>query len=155
MKSVGVMRKHIETLAAVTAIAFVSLLFVLAAQTEGAQQLKTQISGLFFEDLDDVAAGPTQPEALDGGIAEWIVSDDYPAEALRKEWQGTSTIAWTVDRRGRIVNCHIVRSSEHHVLDDAACKAITSRGRFTPARNENGRRIEYEMQRRIVWRLPD
>ncbi|WP_171905898.1 energy transducer TonB [Sphingobium phenoxybenzoativorans] len=149
------MSKYVETATALLAILLVSLMIVLAAQTEGAQQWKKRVVGVFFEDLDDIAPGPAVPSPSGEGMATWISSDDYPAEALRNQWEGTSAIVWTVDKRGRITDCHTANSSGHRVLDEAACNAITLRGRFTPARDASGHRTEYSMHRRIVWRLPD
>lgn len=145
--------KLLDTLLGVVAIVLFSLVLALALQTESAQQWRKSITGLFFEDLDDIAPGPSEPAPM-GSAAAWIISDDYPIEAMRNDWEGTSTIEWTIDRRGRVVDCRVVRSSGHAILDEAACGAITARGRFRPARNSEGRRVEARMSRRIVWRLP-
>lgn len=145
--------KLTETLAAILAIVLIGTLLTLALHSEGAWQLARATRGMFVEDLDDIAPGPRDPIPVDG-IAQWISSDDYPLEALRNEWQGTTAIEWTIDRRGHVVDCRIVSSSGHRVLDDAACGAITSRGRYTPARDAQGHRTEGTMRRRVVWRLP-
>lgn len=147
-------KKSLDTILAFMAILLFSLVLALALQTEGAQQWRKSIAGLFFEDLDDIAPGPSEPEPINP-MASWIMSEDYPMEALRNEWQGTSAIEWTVDRRGRVVDCRVARSSGHAILDEAACDAITARGRYKPARNAEGRRTEAQMSRRVVWRLPE
>lgn len=148
-------RKLIETASVVLLMTLAAFLVVIGLQSEEAERGMKAVRDPFFEDLDDIAPGPVGPEATGDGPAQWILSDDYPMEAIRNEWQGTSAIEWTIDRRGRAVDCRVTVSSGHAVLDRAACNAITSRARYRPARNESGHRIEVREHRRVVWRLPD
>lgn len=101
---------------------------------------------------DSHGDGKAKPIALNPQI--WIDSDDYPAEALRMNWQGTVTIRWMVID-GRAGNCRVVQSSGHAVLDEAACNAILKRARYSPVYDRVGRTLVSEDQRRVVWRLPD
>lgn len=82
--------------------------------------------------------------------AQWIIADDYPAEAIRREYEGTVRIEWTVGNNGRVSSCHILESSGHDLLDQAGCQAIMARGCYDPAKLPAKR----TMSRRIVWRLP-
>lgn len=90
-----------------------------------------------------------------GNPANWISSDDYPPSALRQEAQGTTAITWDINEQGRVENCRVTSSSGNAALDDAACKAITRRGRYTPAVDQNGNPIRSSQSRRVVWRLPE
>lgn len=90
-----------------------------------------------------------------GNPANWVSSDDYPASALRAEAQGTTGISWDINSAGRVENCRVTSSSGNADLDDAACRAITRRGRYTPAVDQNGQPIKSSQSRRIVWRLPE
>ncbi|WP_183956314.1 energy transducer TonB [Sphingobium fontiphilum] len=90
-----------------------------------------------------------------GNPANWVSADDYPPSALRQEAQGTTAISWDINEQGRVENCRVTSSSGNAALDDAACKAITRRGRYTPAVDQNGNPIRSSSSRRIVWRLPE
>ena len=95
------------------------------------------------------------PATLLEGPANWITSDDYPAEALRNDWQGMVAIMWTIDARGEVSECHVVQSSGHSVLDEASCDLIRQRGHYRPARDAKGQPIPSQDRRRIIWRLPE
>lgn len=103
--------------------------------------------------LAPLPAGSTPPQATEP--ASWITSDDYPAEALRNNWQGTVSIRWTIGTTGLVENCRVLQTSGHAVLDEAACQAIQSRARYVPAMNSQGHAIASEDMRRVVWRLPE
>lgn len=85
----------------------------------------------------------------------WITPDDYPAEALRNDWQGAVRIEWTVDTEGRLHDCRVLESSGHAVLDEAACGVILRRARYWPARDADGVPKVSTISRRIIWALPD
>ena len=96
-----------------------------------------------------------QSAGAKGNPADWITQDDYPASALRAEEQGTSAITWTINTQGRVENCRVTSSSGSSALDDAACRAITRRGRYAPAKDQNGNPIASSQSRRVVWKLPN
>src|SRR5439155_13219397 len=92
-----------------------------------------------------VSHPPPAPPGLFAG-------DDYPPEALRKGWQGDVTFDVIVGTNGRVSACRIVQSSGHQILDDATCKIVTERARFSPAQDAAGKPIESHYQRHINWR---
>ena len=96
-----------------------------------------------------------QSAGAKGNPSDWITQDDYPASALRAEEQGTSAITWTINTQGRVENCRVTSSSGSSALDDAACRAITRRGRYSPAKDQNGNPIASTQSRRVVWKLPN
>lgn len=89
-----------------------------------------------------------------GNPADWISTDDYPPSALRAEEEGTTAIAWTINTQGRVENCRVTSSSGSRALDDAACRAITRRGRYSPALDQSGNPIATTSSRRVVWKIP-
>ncbi len=93
-------------------------------------------------------------QAATGDEAAWITPDDYPAESLRYGEQGTVQVSWTIRADGRVIACRTVASSGFARLDAAACRAITERGRYRPARDAAGRAIAMSKTRRVRWQLP-
>lgn len=77
-----------------------------------------------------------------GELRPLITVDDYPPEALRNNWQGSVTVDLTVSPKGQVTACRVTKSSGHQVLDDATCKIMSSRARFTPALDSAGNPIE-------------
>jgi len=100
---------------------------------------------------------PTVSQAADarGNPASWITDADYPASAIRAEAQGTTGIAWEINTQGRVENCVVTSSSGNSDLDQAACRAITRRGRYTPAKDQAGNPIRSKSSRRVRWVLPE
>lgn len=95
-----------------------------------------------------------KPAAPVSGVSEWITTDDYPADAVSRNVQGTVSIVWLIDVDGKVKNCAVAATSGDPSLDGAACTAITTRGRYTPALDKDGKPIAIHSTRRVVWRLP-
>lgn len=89
-----------------------------------------------------------------GDPAQWVTQDDYPPRALREEREGTTAISWEINEQGRVENCRVTSSSGSPDLDEAACRAITRRGKYTPAQDENGSPMRTSQSRRIRWQIP-
>lgn len=89
-----------------------------------------------------------------GDEAQWVTVDDYPPSSIRSGEEGTSAIAWTINAAGRAENCHTTSSSGSEALDQAACRAITRRARYSPALNAAGQAIAVTKSRRVTWKLP-
>lgn len=83
--------------------------------------------------------------------AAWITADDYPAEALRNNEEGTVSITWVVGSDGRVSDCAATTSSGHASLDRAACAAIMRNGRYVAVPPATPPRI---FTRRVVWKIP-
>jgi TonB family protein len=99
-----------------------------------------------------VPAPPVRSRPIDANY--WITTDDYPAAALRAELEGEVTVAYAVSAEGRVTDCTIVRSSGVPVLDSTTCMLITTRARYSPARDHAGRPVSDSHIQRIVWTLP-
>lgn len=91
------------------------------------------------------------PSSNPGG---WLSDSEYPAEALRNGWQGTSGFRLTISAVGDVEHCVITASSGHAVLDEATCRLLSERARFQPARNESGMAMADTYNGRITWRIP-
>ena len=97
--------------------------------------------------------GPSSARARSDEV-NWITSDDYPPDSIRREEEGTTSITWTIGTDGRVAECHVTQSSGYTRLDAAACAAIRKRGRYYPARDAQGRAITTTKSRSVIWRLP-
>jgi protein TonB len=95
-----------------------------------------------------------KPAAPKGNPGDWATSDDYPAVALREEREGTTRFRVTVGPDGKVTDCQVTASSGSPDLDQAACKNITRRARFTPAVDTNGSPTTGSYSNAIRWVIP-
>ena len=79
----------------------------------------------------------------------------YPREAKKAGQQGTPTVRFTVDRRGRVSNISIARSSGHELLDEATLSLIRRAAPLPAMPSSMGREtvtislpIEYSLSRK-------
>lgn len=96
-----------------------------------------------------------QRAAPRGNPGSWATDEDYPPSAQRAGAAGTSGFRLTVGTDGRVTACSITSSSGNSALDDATCKLVTRRARFTPAKDETGAAVTDTYANRIVWRIPE
>jgi len=81
-------------------------------------------------------APPTpEPPPRRNCIYSYFSTDDYPRDARRRHQEGTTRFAITIGTNGRISNCRIVESSGVASLDEATCRIVRERVRYTPARD--------------------
>jgi TonB family protein len=96
------------------------------------------------------------PREARGNPQYWVTSDDYPPSAIRNAEQGTSGLMFDVTATGRVENCQVTASSGSSTLDEAACRLVTRRGRYSPALDEAGNPVAGGSKTmRYTWRLPD
>lgn len=102
-----------------------------------------------------VSAASSSPTLVHNPDVRFLFSaDDYPAEAVRKHWQGTVQLNLTVGTDGRVADCAVVRSSGYQLLDDTTCKILEKRAQFRPARNSAGDSVvDHVLTPPIEWRL--
>jgi protein TonB len=55
----------------------------------------------------------------------------YPAQAVRRGWQGTVQLGFEIDTGGRINNIYVAQSSGHTLLDRAAVAALGKLGQIS------------------------
>jgi TonB family protein len=83
----------------------------------------------------------------------WLTEDDYPASAMHVRDHGLTVFALAIDAQGRVSSCRITASSGSAILDEATCRLITERGRFTPARDARGRAVPGQFASRVRWQF--
>ena len=88
-------------------------------------------------------------------MASYFSDADYPAEAIRRGEQGVAAYVLEVDASGRVSACRITGSSGSAILDEATCRIVRERARFTPARDRRGRPVPDRVAARTRWVLPD
>lgn len=96
----------------------------------------------------------SQAAGAKGDPAQWITNDDYPPGAQREGRAGVSKIAWTINEQGKVENCHVTESSGSPDLDDTACRLVTRRGKYSPAKDQSGNPIKSTSSRSVRWVLP-
>ena len=131
--------------AAVAAIAFWSI-----QQSDGLDEPEPSA----VADSKPVAARGS-PTRAKGNLAANFTSDDYPAEAIRREETGTVRFKLQIDTRGRVTDCTIMESSGSSSLDRATCSIIRRRARYEPARDGSGRAVQDFATGQIRWVLPE
>ncbi|MAP44848.1 MAG: energy transducer TonB, partial [Sphingobium sp.] len=99
-----------------------------------------------------VAASRAKPRGNPGG---WLTDADYPSRAQREERSGTAGFRLDIGPDGRVTNCTITSSTGHPDLDEATCRLLPRRARFTPAKGSDGNEMPDTYTGRITWRLPE
>jgi len=94
------------------------------------------------------------PQRARANLNSYFSTDDYPAGALRNNEQGTTGFSLTIGTSGRVDACTVTSSSGSSALDQATCRILRSRARYTPARDENGNPTTGRDSGRVTWRLP-
>ena len=94
-----------------------------------------------------------EPARARANLGSYVSDSDYPASALRNEEQGTTGFRLTVGPNGRVTDCQITSSSGSSALDQATCRIMRSRARFTPARDNTGQPTTDTVNNRITWRI--
>ena len=79
----------------------------------------------------------------------WVSDADYPALAQREHRQGIVEFKLTIDKAGVPVSCSITKSSGHADLDDATCRLLSRRAKFTET-SEGG-----TFESKLTWKLPE
>lgn len=84
-------------------------------------------------------------------IAGELTHADYARTNPPRGAAGTVFIAFRVRTDGRVDSCRVVRSSGYDILDRATCRLVEQRFRFRPARDAQGRPIDYELRTNFTW----
>lgn len=94
------------------------------------------------------------PQRARANLNSYFSADDYPAAALRGNDQGTTGFRLTIGPNGRVTDCQVTSSSGSGALDQATCRILRSRARYTPARDSSGNPASGNDSGRVTWRLP-
>ena len=87
-------------------------------------------------------------------LASYLSDADYPAEAIRNGEEGTTGFELQVGTDGSVTACHILQSSGSRSLDEASCRIMQARARFSPARDQAGNPVPDIVRSRIRWVMP-
>jgi periplasmic protein TonB len=103
-------------------------------------------------------APPPPPQAAvkmtpRGSPQSWVTNDDYPPSAQRDGVEGTTGFALQVGPDGRVTSCTVTSSSGSSLLDDTACRLLTRRARFNPAKDANGQAMGDTFRSRFRWQI--
>jgi len=128
----------------------VLLAATLAAQAGGARAATPAVPPPATAAPATIPAAPAQP------LTDWpfrFGDDDYPAVALRNEEQGRTTYRVEIGPDGRVARCSITGSSGSGWLDQATCRIVSRRARFTPARDSAGAPVPDTREGEVTWSL--
>lgn len=88
-----------------------------------------------------------------GNPGRWVVNDDYPTSMLRKGYQGNVFFRLGIGVDGRPTACHIQQSTRPAAFDEAVCKSLMLRAKFTPALDADGHPIATYYLNRVRFRM--
>lgn len=94
------------------------------------------------------------PQRARANLNSYFSTDDYPAAALRGNDQGTTGFRLTIGPNGRVTDCQVTSPSGSSALDQATCRILRARARYTPARDSSGNPASGTDSGRVTWRLP-
>lgn len=92
---------------------------------EGDQSSLNKIRGA--TSLANPSGGKDRPSSssfVDSSRPVYAPKPTYPLIARRKKWEGKASVRLLVDQNGRVYEAHLVSSSSHEILDQAALKAL-------------------------------
>jgi protein TonB len=90
---------------------------------------------------------------LSGSLQNLIHGEDYPPSALDNNEQGTVSVTLTVGPSGRVTGCS--PSGGPSSLQQATCRLLTARARFSPAQDGSGNPVTATTTARITWQIAD
>lgn len=102
--------------------------------------------------LHAATASPPKPA---GNPGEWITPGDYPSAALRAGKEGTVRFTVQVGADGVPAGCAVAQGSGDSSLDEATCRLISQRARFTPATDTKGRAVAGSYTNSVRWVVPE
>ena len=101
-----------------------------------------------------VPPAPPKPRGITAPVSIGVshsCGNRYPPTAVRLNQQGTTRIKFTVNIDGSVSDVHVMNSSGHEMLDDAAIRCAVV-WRYRPA-FENGRPVPAQWTANVQWKL--
>lgn len=87
--------------------------------------------------------------------SSWVSTSDYRSSWINREMTGLAKFRVSVGTNGRVTDCRILQSTGHQALDNATCKLVSDRARFTPAKDGFGDTVSGSYTASLRWELPD
>lgn len=84
----------------------------------------------------------------------WVSDMDYPKSMIIEGRRAIVHFLLTVDSQGAVTSCKIQQSAGHLEFDEAVCKLVTARAKFTPAIGADGQPTAAYWQNSVIFNLP-
>lgn len=89
-----------------------------------------------------------------GDVRSLFSADDYPAEAIDRNQQGSIRLQLLVDERGLVAGCDVLEPSGIPLFDVMGCQVMEKRAKFTPALDKSGKPTRSTVTTpKIVWKM--
>jgi hypothetical protein len=85
---------------------------------------------------------------------KWIVSSDYPSNMLSAGQPALVNFRLNIGLDGAPTACHIQATTRPKEFDDAVCKSVMRRARFSPAFDAQGQPLASYYQNNVYFSLP-
>lgn len=85
---------------------------------------------------------------------KWIVSSDYPTDMLSAGQPALVNFRLSIGPDGVPTACHIQATTRPKEFDNAVCKSVMRRARFSPALDATGQPLVSYYQNNVYFRLP-
>lgn len=79
--------------------------------------------------------------------------DEYPAEALAAEAEGSARLQISIDRAGTVSDCKVLESSGNTSLDSASCELAYLTKASKPAQDVDGKPTAGRVERSVRWTI--
>ena len=99
----------------------------------------------------DPGSANTQASKRPSLLPRTCKMEDYPAEAKRRNAQGTTRVRLTITIDGEVRKLTVIRSSGHEDLDAATVKLLSS-CRGSPG-EKDGKPTEEALELEYIWKL--
>jgi hypothetical protein len=116
-----------------------NITFALGSMPELLKSLEDCTADLMHYWNADGEKNGTISKGAKGDVRSVFTADDYPADALQRNQQGSSQFLLLIDEKGAVAGCHVVVPSGTPVLDVMGCQVIRKRAKFTPALDLHGK----------------
>lgn len=89
----------------------------------------------------------TPPQRIAGGLT----NGDYRNARAPQGAFGTVLVEFRVRADGNVDSCRVLRSSSYPMFDEATCRLIQQRFRYRPARDAEGRAVDWTIRTDYTW----
>lgn len=79
--------------------------------------------------------------------------NDYPEQAIQSNEEGGVFVQILINPAGDVDTCTVIQSSGFADLDEQTCSIIRTRGKFSPAKDEDGSSVFSLVGVPVVWAL--
>ena len=125
----------------------------------GTASLATEMARCLSGLQDDWNIAPARAAALaagpQGSLRGVLQSEDYPAEAIAGNEEGTVGAALLIDEAGKVVDCTLTATSGYALLDAISCIRIRQYAKYKPATDAAGKPAKSAARGRIIFRISD